>query len=143
MRLQITGRTLKRIVDHLSRTLPHEGCGLLATGPDDGGTRRVVQFYPGDNIDQSMTRFTMDPRQVLNAFDEIERNHWKFGAIVHSHPRTPASPSVTDRREAHYPDAWMMIVSFAGEHPDTRIWNLIESDGQVAQTEVEIVILPD
>src|SRR5215207_7499605 len=51
---------LQEIVRHLREALPDEGCGLLAT-VDEGRTRHAVRFFPGDNIDRSPTRFTMDP----------------------------------------------------------------------------------
>ena len=121
--LEIDRPMLGAMVRHLRSAMPHEGCGLLAT-VDDGDGRRAVQFFPGDNIDRSTTRFTMDPRQVMAAIDAITQTGWRMGAIVHSHPSSEPTPSPTDLREAYYPDAWLVIVSLAGIEPDVRIWDV-------------------
>lgn len=108
----------EEIITHLRAALPNEGCGLLAVSPE----RVAVRFYPGDNLDASPKRFTMDPAVVIAAFKDMEAAGWRLGAIVHSHPRTPASPSATDLREAHYPAALMLIGSFESGEPELRAW---------------------
>jgi proteasome lid subunit RPN8/RPN11 len=121
--LEIERSTLNAIVRHLRDALPYEGCGLLAT-MHSTGVRRVMRFYAGANIDRSATRFTMDPREVMQAMDEMECCGWSMGAIVHSHPRTPATLSATDLREAYYPDALLVIVSLASPEPEIRAWDV-------------------
>lgn len=120
----------EEIVAHLRHALPNEGVGLLATDAD-AGVRRAMRFFPGRNIDASPTRFTMEPREVLEAFDAIRAAGWALGAIVHSHPATAPAPSATDAREAHYPDAYLLIVSFAQTAAIARAWKSIAPfDGQ-------------
>ena len=109
---------LDEIIAHLRRSLPNEGCGLLAI--DEAGI--ATRFYPGENLDQSPVRFTMDPATVIAAFKAMDAEGWMLGAIVHSHPRTPATPSRTDLREAQYPSALMMIGSFGSDPPLFRLW---------------------
>jgi proteasome lid subunit RPN8/RPN11 len=121
--LEIERSMVSAIIRHLRDALPYEGCGLLATAHRNG-VRRVTRFFCGANIDRSATRFTMDPREVMEAMDEMERRGWTMGAIVHSHPRTPATPSVTDLREAYYPDALLVIVSLASPEPEIRAWDV-------------------
>jgi len=111
-----------QVIEHLRATLPNEGCGLLAIDPAQ--RNRVVHFYPGSNIDASPTRFTMDAREVIDAFRHMEQRGWRLGAIVHSHPNAPASPSPTDLIEALYPAALMIIASFRSEDPELRAWAL-------------------
>ena len=118
--LRLDGSLRQTIIDHLTSVLPNEGCGLLAIAPDEDG--RAVQYFPGSNIDASPTRFTMDGKEVIDAMREMERNGWQLGAIVHSHPRNPATPSRTDLNEALYPAALMVICSFAGHEPELRAW---------------------
>ena len=115
------GRALREtIISHLASELPNEGCGLLAVAPDQGD--RAVHYFPGSNIDASPTRFTMDGKEVIDALREMERQGWRLGAIVHSHPRNPAAPSRTDLNEALYPAALMVICSFEGAEPALRAW---------------------
>lgn len=117
------------ILSHLVATLPNEGVALLATtvDPDDSGLRRVTRMYPGTNTRSSPSRFDMDQLEIIRALQDIDDHGWTLGAIVHSHPRGPATPSATDLAEAFYPDALMVIVSFASGNPDLRAWRL---DGQ-------------
>jgi len=113
------------IIAHLRDALPNEGCGLLAVNPENV----AVKFYPGDNLDASPLRFTMDPAMVIAAFKDMEAAGWRLGAIVHSHPRTPATPSITDLREAHYPAALMLIGSFETGEPELRAWAITTGPG--------------
>jgi proteasome lid subunit RPN8/RPN11 len=113
----------RQIVQHLVRWLPFEGCGLLATVAEDNADR-AAHFFPGSNVDFSSTRYTMDPKEVVRAMRSMRVHGWTMGAIVHSHPRSAAAPSRTDLREAYYPDARLLIVSFAGNAPEIGCWGL-------------------
>jgi len=113
---------------HLRTALPNEGCGLLAVALDE--PTRVVAFYPGENIDASPTRYTMNPAAVLGAFRDMDDRGWRLGAIVHAHPVTEATPSATDLREAFYPSALMVIVSFADAAPVARAWAIRDGAGR-------------
>lgn len=113
----------EQIAVHLARSLPNEGCGLLA-GVADGDAARAVHFFPGTNIDQSPVRYTMEPQEVIDALVRIRQEEWDLAAIVHSHPRSAPEPSRTDLREAYYPDARLIIVSFSGEVPEFGCWAL-------------------
>ena len=116
--------TLRRqIVTHLEAWLPNEGCGLLASVPDVS-VDRAIHFFPGTNIDRSPVRYTMEPVEVIGAMRRMREENWSLAAIVHSHPRTPPNPSRTDLREAYYPDARLLIVSFAGDRPELGCWAL-------------------
>ncbi len=129
------------IVSHLEAAIPHEGVGLLAVGRSfrdtpDSGPVVAMHFFPGTNIDASATRYTMDPEEVIAALRTIREQGWHLGGIVHSHLAGPATPSAVDLREAHYPDALMIIVSLARSHPEMRAWCIGE---QGVPTEVEVL----
>lgn len=116
------------LVAHLAASLPNEGCGLVA-GVYDGETEIASRFYPGTNIDRSPVRYTMEPREVIDALREIRKQEWHLAAIVHSHPRTRPSPSRTDLAEAYYPDSRLIIVSFAAAEPEVACWSLTGTAG--------------
>lgn len=119
--LQLPDELYDRLMAHLRMTLPQEGCGLIAF--DANG---AVELFPGTNTEASETRYNMDLAEVVAAFNEIERRDWRLGAIYHSHPRTPAWPSATDLSYAFYPNALMVIVSFAVDPPDLRAFRIAE-----------------
>lgn len=127
------------ILKHLQASAPFEGVGLLATATDSlDGAVIGTRFYAGRNQDRSATRYTMPPEEVLAALQDMEANGWRLGAIVHSHPVGPATPSATDLREYRYPDALMVIVSLGGRRPDLRAWWL-GGGGSTGPMEVPVV----
>lgn len=139
--LIVPRRLRDEMVVHVRSSLPHEGCGLLAISNGVEGAT-VVHFYPGENIDESPTRFTMKPEQVLTALLDIEHRHWHLGAIIHSHPRGPAEPSATDLAEARYPEALLGIIGYAMTAPDLRFWRLLPAPS-APPTEVAYQLVAD
>jgi len=131
------------IVAHLRAALPNEGVALLAIhAPEADGRAEVAHVFPGTNIEASPYRFTMDPMEVVSADREMRRRGWVLGAIAHSHVASPPSPSATDLREAFYPSALLLIVSFAGHaegrSPEFGAWR-IDGDG-AARTIMQVPI---
>lgn len=134
------------IMVHLLDATPNEGVGLLAVETpytDDDGMLAIeaVRFFPGTNVEASPSRFTMDPAEVIAALREIGAADHLLGAIVHSHLRGPATPSTTDLREAHYPDALLVIASFADQPATLRAWRVAREEELHVVQPVEIVVL--
>lgn len=122
----MSARLRDEVIAHLHERIPQEAVGLLAVAPAlDDGPARAVAFYPGTNIDASPTRYTMEPAEVIAALQDIERNGWLLGAIVHSHPVTPAVPSETDLREANYPESLLVIVTWQQGQAEMRAWQVL------------------
>ena len=111
------------IVDYLRRCLPHEGVGLLATS-GTASSLTAVRFYPGQNMDRSPRRYTMDAAEVLAALASMKRAKTRLGVIVHSHPVTAPVPSRTDLVEANYPGVLSLIVGFS-PRVELRAWRLV------------------
>lgn len=116
------------VLAHLQGSLPNEGVGLLSTLDNPGGVQ-AVRFYPGRNLNESPTRFTMDPLDVLRACEDMEREGTRLGVIVHSHPVTAPEPSETDLRELAMPGVVNLIVQMR-PHVIARAWR-IALDGSV------------
>lgn len=132
---------LDRVMSHLRRALPHEAVGLLGVErfEQEGLVIALVrQFYPGTNIRASPTRYEMDPHELIAALRDIDRRGLALGAIVHSHPLGPATPSATDLAEFQYPESLMAIASFAREPPNLKAWRLEAEPGAWIPREVPI-----
>ena len=56
-------------------------------------------------------RFAMDPADQINALRRMRENGEDLFAIYHSHPASPAVPSLIDVAEAGYPEALYLIIS--------------------------------
>jgi proteasome lid subunit RPN8/RPN11 len=122
-RLRVGAEHLAALLTHLRAVYPEEGCGLLAV-PEDGDL--AVGWYPIRNIASlPRVRYEGEPLELLDAFLDIERRGWRLGAIVHSHPSSPARPSAEDMRQARYPSALTLIVSLRQpDAPDFGLFHL-------------------
>lgn len=131
-----------QMVSHLAAALPNEGVGLIAV-VDEPTLKRAVGFVPGTNVDRSPSRYTMDPAEVLAAIRAIRSNGWRLGAIAHSHVDVAPTPSATDLWEAYYPEALMLIVSFATGAVEARLWQTGSGQPGNGTREVPLLIAGD
>jgi len=93
---------------HLAQISPDiEVCGLI--GSKEG---LPCSCYPVKNTaEQPQQRFQLDPSQQISAMAKMRDLGEELFAIYHSHPTSPAIPSVTDLSLAAYPDALYLIIS--------------------------------
>ncbi|MCC6943027.1 MAG: Mov34/MPN/PAD-1 family protein [Thermomicrobiales bacterium] len=131
------------VIDAMARSLPNEGCGLLAGSIAADGVVEAARWFLGENVDASPTRFTMDGAQVVAAFREMRESGLELAAIVHSHPSSPPRPSPTDIRESRYPDALALIVSFETALPEIRAWRWLAEGGAERYRECPIDLIGD
>ena len=86
------------MIAHAREEDPNECCGLLAAR--DGA---VTKHYRITNAERSPYRYSMDGKELLAAYREIEDNGWEIEVIYHSHPNGQAYLSPTDREVATSP----------------------------------------
>jgi len=94
------------MIDHARREAPDECCGLMA-----GKSRKVLRVYPARNALKSPVRYSLDPKELYQLLQEIEKQGWELLGIYHSHSHTQAYPSATDIELAFWPDALYFIIS--------------------------------
>lgn len=85
---------------------PEEACGLL--GGKDG---RVKSHFPVTNTLHSKTRFNMEGKEMLAAFEWLDVNSQELTAIYHSHPDGKPEPSRTDIADDPYPGVVKIIIA--------------------------------
>lgn len=98
------------ILAHARAELPNEACGLLAGSAFRG---EAVAFHPARNAERSPLRYAVHPEDLVRIVFEIDDAGLDLVAIFHSHTRSAAVPSPTDRRAAMYPDAIHLLASLA------------------------------
>ena len=118
------------IIAHARAEAPKEACGLVAGAGT--GARRVIRCANAHPA--PVTRYAIDPREQLRAFRDMDAKGEELVAIYHSHPITQPYPSPTDRSEAHYPDAFYVLVSLRDAHPEIRAYRM--RDGWVREVEL-------
>jgi [CysO sulfur-carrier protein]-S-L-cysteine hydrolase len=100
------------LLAHARAELPNEACGLLSGSLANG---RATRFHPARNVDASPLRYNVHPDDLVRITFAIEDAGEDLVAIFHSHTRSAAVPSATDRRTAMYPEPFYLLASLA--HP--------------------------
>jgi [CysO sulfur-carrier protein]-S-L-cysteine hydrolase len=88
--ISLTAEQIKELVSIAKDALPDEACAFLL-----GKNDTVVKILPTRNLDKSPVTFSIDPGEVLYAYNIAESKGLQVVAIFHSHPAKP-SPSSTD-----------------------------------------------
>ncbi|HEX7027551.1 MAG TPA: M67 family metallopeptidase [Gammaproteobacteria bacterium] len=84
-----------------------EICGLVGAIGD-----RPSTVYPVKNVAASPEdAFEMDPQDQIHALKTMRTKHENLFAIYHSHPASPAEPSMRDLENIGYPDTYQLIIS--------------------------------
>ena len=97
---------LHEIVEQARRLAPIEACGILGGRGD-----RIEVFHPMTNTDNSTDHFLMAPGEQFRIVKTLRAAGQRILAIHHSHPASPARPSVEDIRLALTPDVLYTILS--------------------------------
>ena len=120
------------IVAQARAEYPNEACGVIAgtADPADGGS--ALRYEACRNESASPYRYTIHPDdafRVVVGIDDADEAVW---AIVHSHVKSPAVPSLTDVGLATFPDALYLLVSLAADEadattgePSLRAWRIV------------------
>ena len=88
--ISITTAHLTKLVEVAKDALPNESCAFLL-----GHNDRVAEILPMRNIDESPITFSIEPKELIYAYNLAESKGMDVIAIFHSHPATPW-PSRTD-----------------------------------------------
>lgn len=92
MEISLTAGQIERLASLAKDVLPNESCAFLL-----GRNDRVVEILPMRNADESAVTFSIEPQELLRAYDLAEGKKLQVIGIFHSHPARPA-PSSTDRK---------------------------------------------
>jgi [CysO sulfur-carrier protein]-S-L-cysteine hydrolase len=88
----LTTAQLTKLVEVAKDALPNESCAFLL-----GHNDRVAKILPMRNIDESPVTFSIEPTELIYAYNLAESKGMDVIAIFHSHP-AKAWPSSTDMK---------------------------------------------
>jgi proteasome lid subunit RPN8/RPN11 len=108
----IAQNIIEQIIAHARRVAPIEACGYLA-----GLDNRITAIYEMKNIDGREDHFSFEPQEQFAAHKKARQAGLRIIGIYHSHPVTPARPSVEDIKLAYDPASLYVIVSLADASP--------------------------
>jgi proteasome lid subunit RPN8/RPN11 len=109
-------------IAHARQDAPAECCGCSSAA-----ATTIVRPSPRGNIAAAPPRFLIDPKDHIDRRRDGDSGLDVLG-FYHSHPRSPALPSETDRAEAAYSDHLYFIVSLANDEPDLRLFRYAEGN---------------
>ncbi|WP_373544791.1 M67 family metallopeptidase [Chamaesiphon sp.] len=139
MSIVITTAQLKTIYDYAEAIYPEECCGILL-GRIDGVSKIVVEVIETINIweksevttlknldDLNRTkhsRYTISPRDILQAQKRGRDLQLDIVGFFHSHPDAPSIPSTCDRERAWEIYSYPIISVTNGKINDIKSWVL-------------------
>ena len=96
MSIKIPRRIIAELITHALEDDPNECCGLLLGVGDD-----VDELHRMSNVNKKpISRYTMQPGELLEAQEKVKKSDREFVAIYHSHTFTQGYPSLTDVKNA-------------------------------------------
>jgi proteasome lid subunit RPN8/RPN11 len=108
--LTIPRSIAEAMLAHARAELPNEAVALLSGSLAAG---RASGFYPARNAEASPLRYSVHPDDLVRIVFAIEDAGADLVAIFHSHTRSAAVPSATDRRAAMYPEPFYVLATLA------------------------------
>lgn len=132
MGLTLANSYVDEIIAHAREDAPNECCGIIA-----GKNGDATKLYRAINAEASPYRYSVDPKDLLRIYRDLEGNGWDVLAIYHSHTHTEAYPSPTDVRLAAWPDAYYLIVSLEDDtNPILRAFRI--NEGEIEEQELKV-----
>jgi [CysO sulfur-carrier protein]-S-L-cysteine hydrolase len=134
MPLVLEQQYIDEMIAHAKEDAPDECCGIIA-----GKDGRATKLYRAINAEHSPYRYSVDAKDLLRIYGEVDASDWEFLVIYHSHTHTEAYPSPTDVRLAGWPDAYYVLVSLMDEaKPVVRAFRIVE--GVVTEEPLELAV---
>jgi [CysO sulfur-carrier protein]-S-L-cysteine hydrolase len=99
---------------HLAKdSLPNESCAfLLGRGESEVIVDEIFQM---NNADQSMISFSIEPQELLRAYQLAEKKKLQIVGIFHSHPAEPVPSSIDRRFMEINPVVWLIYSSITNQ----------------------------
>ena len=103
----LTSQHLQNLISLAKDSLPNECCALLIgknnTSANIKGNLKESNIFVNDiivmrNSDMSTVTFSIDPQELIDAYQVAEKRKLCVVGIFHSHPTSSPFPSMTDRK---------------------------------------------
>jgi proteasome lid subunit RPN8/RPN11 len=120
-------QTLQRkIFDQMEATFPNEGGGFLL-GEINGDVTRIAEITQVENTfetEEQYHRYAMTPQDWARLEDEADEHGLELVGYYHSHPDSPAIPSIYDRDHALPNFVYIITSVMDGKAVDMKVWRL-------------------
>ncbi len=130
--MKIKKEVLADIIKEARNAAPIEACGYLG-----GVDSQITTIYPLTNIDKSEEHFSFDPKEQFATVKSSREKGEKILAVYHSHPASPARPSVEDIKLAYDPNIFYIIASLNNNEEVVKGFWI--KNGEVSIEELEVI----
>ncbi len=126
MHVSLSADLQARIFQHLQATYPNEGGGFLL-GTVSGDQVHVVDVIEIENVfeeEEQYHRYAMTPLDWARLEDQADERGLALVGYFHSHPDSPAIPSVYDRDHALPNFTYIITAIMNGQPTEMLVWHL-------------------
>lgn len=110
----VSRAALRTIADAAETAYPGECCGLLVGQPRATGEIQIERAVISKNRGKGNDRFEVDPQVWVDLTRALRGSPQRIVGLYHSHPDTPAQPSIVDLQSAWGEELIWLIVSVSG-----------------------------
>ncbi len=123
--MRLTPAIVGAIIDQARAEAPLEACGLVIGSREAADGGEALRYVPCRNELASPVRYSVHPDDLYRVTVDADDAGEVIWGIAHSHPRSPAIPSLTDIGRAFYPATLYILVSLSDE-PALRAWRIVD-----------------
>jgi proteasome lid subunit RPN8/RPN11 len=140
LKIRMSAELAGRIRQHGMETYPHECCGALLGKEQNGEGREIVAVLglANQRDDSPRNRFSVAPRDVIDADKAAQANGLEVVGWYHSHPDHPAKPSEYDRQHAWPWYSYVIVKVEKGEAQEMTSWRLNEDRKEYREERIEL-----
>lgn len=126
MEIHLSKTLQAQIFEQMQGTYPNEGGGFLFGQSGDGfiEIKNITQVENVFEEEEQFHRYAMTPQDWMRLEDEAEEQGLELVGYYHSHPDSPAIPSVYDRDHALPNFVYIITQVNDGEAVDMKVWRL-------------------
>lgn len=141
MNIHLTQALQTRIFQQMEGTYPNEGGGFLL-GTSDGDTITIHDITQIENVfetEEQYHRYFMTPQDYGRLEDEADAKGLTLLGYYHSHPDSPAIPSIFDRDYALPNFVYIITSVVQGKAVEMHVWRLRLDRSQFDEETLHII----
>ena len=96
-------------------SLPNESCALLVSDNNKRKEISIIDIIPMKNSDLSVLTFSIDPQELIDTYQEVEKQERQVVGIFHSHPAEPIPSSIDKKFMEINPVVWLIYSTTTNE----------------------------
>jgi proteasome lid subunit RPN8/RPN11 len=106
-RIILSSKQYNNLVSLVKNTLPNESCAILV-GRTAKRYVHIINSISMRNSDSSKITFAIDPQQLIETYQTVEKQNMHVVGIFHSHPAEPAPSSMDKKFMEINPVVWVI-----------------------------------